>query len=432
MKKVLSVLCIMAIIVGCASSTKYYQQGKYDAAIRLAVKKLRKKPNKEKEILILEKAYERANKKDNERLNFLKLEGNPSMWDEVHSRYRSLKRRQSLVSEVLPLELVSTGRMIQFPNINYDEEIINSKKNAAKYFYDHGIKLLARGDRLNAKKAYFDFKKVKQFYSNYEDVDEKLKESKWLATLKVIAEPIPMHSATFSLSNEFFDNKINEFLATMPASEFVRFYTVEEAKSKGIDNPSHVIKIQFDDFVVGQVIIKEKEFQVQKDNVMMGIKDGNQIMTGNDKIKVCHKAPNKTPVTLSISVSAWKAHKKHGDYLGLCSITPTTNMEVMYGTAKATVNLITRTLISKGLLDFKIIDFQTNKVLTQEKFPGEYGWTNEYGRYNGDVRALSAAQVKAVNNKQLTPPPPQVLFTEFTKPIYNQLTVKIKDFYRNY
>jgi hypothetical protein len=107
-------------------------------------------------------------------------------------------------------------------------------------------------------------------------------------------------------------------------------------------------------------------------------------------------------------------------------------MEVMYGTAKATVNLVTRTLISNGVLDFKIIDFQTNKVLTQEKFPGEYGWTNEFGTYSGDIRALSPAQVEAVNNKQLQPPPPQVLFTEFTKPIYNQLTAKIKTFYANY
>ena len=432
MKKFLPVLVATAILISCASSTKYYQQGKYDAAIRLAVKKLRKKPTKEKEILILEQAYDRANKKDNDRLNFLKMEGNPSMWDEVHTRYSSLKTRQTLVQEVMPLELLSTGRMIQFPNINYDEEIINSKKNAAKYFYEHGLVLLAKGDRENAKKAYYDFEKVKQFYSNYEDVDAKLKEALWLATLKVIAEPIPMHSATFALSNEFFDNKINEFLGTMPGSKFVRFYTVGEAKAEGVTNPSHVIKIQFDDFVVGQLIIKEKETQVQKNNVVMGIKDGNQIMTGNDKIKICHVVPNKTPVTQSISASARESHSKHGDYLGPCSTTPTTDMEVMYGTAKAKVNIINRTLISNGVLDFKIIDFQTNKVLTQEKFPGEYGWTNVYGTFSGDERALNQAQYDAVHNAMLQPPPPQVLFTEFTKPIYDQLVGKIKTFYANY
>ncbi|MBL4658050.1 MAG: hypothetical protein JKX73_08635, partial [Flavobacteriales bacterium] len=48
MKKFLPVLIATAVLISCASSTKYYQQGKYDAAIRLAVKKLRKKPTKEK------------------------------------------------------------------------------------------------------------------------------------------------------------------------------------------------------------------------------------------------------------------------------------------------------------------------------------------------------------------------------------------------
>ena len=432
MKRFLPVIIAAAVLVSCASSKKYYERGNYDAAIRLAVKKLRKKPNKEKEILILEQAYTRANKKDNDRLNYLKLEGNPSMWDEVHTRYSSLKNRQNLVSEVLPLEILSTGRLVQFPMINYDEEIINSKKNAAKFFYEHGMVLLAKGDRLNAKAAYFDFKKVKAFYSNYEDVDVKLKESKWLATLKVIAEPIPMHSATFSLSNEFFDNKINEFLSTMPASEFVQFFTVGEAKSRGIDNPSHVIKIQFDDFVVGQLIIQEKQTQAQKDNVFKGINDNGELLTGKDKVKICHVAPNKTPVTQSVAVDSWEAHSKHGDYLGPCGTTPSPNYQVMTGSAKATVTIITRTLISNGVLDFKIIDFQTNKVLTQEKFPGEFGWTNQFGNFSGDIRALSPSQLDAVNNKQLDPPPPQVLFTEFTKPIYDQLTVKIKTFYANY
>ena len=432
MKRLIPILLIGALLGACSSSKKYLQRGNYDAAIRLAIKKLRKKPTKEKEILILEKAYIKANNINNERMDFLKLEGNPDMWDEVYQIYNRMKTRQSLVNEVLPLQLLSTGRMVQFPRVNYDEEIINAKKKAAEYFYAHATQLLAKGDRENAKRAYLEYKKVKAFYPNYKDVDEKLKESKYLATLKVIAEPIPMHSQTFSLSNEFFDNKINEFLANMPSSEFVKFYTVKEAESVGLDNPSHVIKIRFDDFVVGQLILSEKETQESRDNVIMGIRDGNQIKTGSEKIKICHKTPNKADATRTISVKDWGAHSKHSDYLGACSTTPATNMEVMYGTAKATLKLTSKTLLSKGLLDFKIIDFQTDKVLTHAKFPGEFAWTNQWGSYTGDIRALSANQQKAVKAHELPPPPPQDLFIEFTKPIYNQLTEKVKVFYRNY
>ena len=134
MKKILTLLVIAVILYSCGSSKKFYQRGQYDMAISKAVKKLRKKPNKEKEILILEQAYTKANNKDNERINFLKLEGNPEMWGELFSRYSKMKNRQSLVRDVLPLEVPSTGRMVQFSMVNYDEEIINAKKKAAEYY----------------------------------------------------------------------------------------------------------------------------------------------------------------------------------------------------------------------------------------------------------------------------------------------------------
>ena len=285
MKNLILIILIGALFASCASSTKYFQRGQYDLAIARAVKKIKKKPTKEKEILILEKAYTKANAKDNERINFLRLEGSPEMWDEIYTRYSSMKNRQSLVKDVIPLEIPSTGRVVQFAMVDYDAEMINAKKKAAEYFYSHALTLLEKGDRENAKKAYFEFMRVKDLFPNYQDVNEKLKESKFMATLKVIAEPIPMHSRTFQLSNEFFDNKINEFLGTMPASEFVKFYTPKEAKAAGLEYPNHIIKMQFDDFVVGQVVIKEKEMQLTKDNVIMGIREGNKVKNGEEKIK---------------------------------------------------------------------------------------------------------------------------------------------------
>jgi len=442
MQKFILYLFIGTILTACVSSKKYYQRGQYDSAIRQAVKKLRKKPTKEKEILILEQAYTKANERDRGRIDFLKLEGSPDMWDEVYNRYSKMKERQSLVKSVIPLEIMSTGRIVQFKIINYDEEIINSKKNAAEYFYAHALTLLEKGDRENAKRAYFEFKRVRELYPNFKEVDDMLKKSKYMATLKVIAEPIPMHSQNFKLTNEFFDNKINEFLGQMPASEFVRFYTREEARNIGLEDPNHILQMVFDDFVVGQVYIKEKETRLIKENVIMGIKDGNKLKTGNDKVTICHNPKSEKRSTLSISVSAWEGHAKHGDHLGGCKVatpegetkpgTGPSVPEVIYGTVKATTFITTKSLISKGLLDFKIIDANTNKVLTQEKFPGTFVWTCHWGYFNGNGRALSPKDHKAMKGKQVAPPPSQQLFIEFTKPIYDQLTVKIKNFYRNY
>ena len=440
-KYIIYFLLAIFLFTACTSSKKYLQTGRYDLAIKKSVKKLRKKPTKEKEILVLEEAYIKANNRDNERIDFLKLEGNPDMWDEVYNRFNKMKIRQNLVKSVIPLEIMSTGRIIQFKMVNYDEEIINAKKKAAEYFYVHGKELLEKDGRENAKRSYFEFKRCRNLYPNYKDIDDLLVKSKFLATLKVIAEPIPMHSRTFELSNEFFDNKINEFLGSMPSSEFVKFYTTAEAKSIGLDNPDHILKIVFDDFMVGQTHVKEKEIHLTKDNVIMGIKVGNKVRSGEDKITICHKSGPKSEKskTKSVTVNSWSDHASHGDYLGSCkTTTPSgggsseTKPEIITGTVKAILFLTTKTIISKGLLDFKIVDAKTDRVLTQEKFPGTYSWTCEWGYYNGDGRALSGAQRQAVGGKEIPPPPPQTLFIEFTKPIYDQLTFKVKEFYRNY
>ncbi len=435
MKKLLPLILIAFVLSSCVSSKKYYQKGLYDQAIKKSVKKLRKNPTKEKEIEVLEQAFNKANDQDNGRINFLKLEGTPDIWDEIYSRYSRMKDRQALVKSVVPLEIPSTGRIVDFKFVNYDEEIINAKKKAAEYFYTHAQGLMEKGDRENAKKAYYEFLRVKELYANYQDVDEQIKKAKFLATLKVVAEPIPMHSRTLELSNEFFDNKINEFLGSMPASEFVRFYTAKEAQAVGLQHPDHIIKIKFDDFIVGQTYLKEKEIQAVKDNVVLAIKDKDgKTRTGDDKITICHLPSGKpeNAQTITVGVSAWEAHSKHGDYLGACNTNENTLMEVVSGTVKATVTLFSKTITSQGLLDFQIYDPNADKVITQEKFPGQFVWFCQWGHFNGDERALNEEQAKAMKSKEIPPPPPQDLFLEFTKPIYDQLTAKIREFYRNY
>ncbi|MFH1319646.1 MAG: hypothetical protein ABII90_03210 [Bacteroidota bacterium] len=383
-KALIPIILAAFFLTACVSSKKHFQRGQYDLAVKKSVKKLRKNPTKEGEIIILEKAFNKANERDNDRINFLKLEGTADIWDEIFDKYSSMKNRQALVKSVVPLEIPSTGRIVNFSFVNYDEEIINAKKKAAEYLYAHAQTLLEKNDRESAKKAYYELLRVKGLYANYKDVDEQIKKAKFLATLKVVAEPIPMHSRTLELSNEFFDNKINEFLGSMPASEFVRFYTPKEVTAVGLEQPDHIIKIKFDDFIVGQTILKENVIQASKDSV---------------------------PFTVTLADGT---------------------KQTAYQTVKAQMHLFKKTLISKGLLDFQIYDPNANRTLTQEKFPGEFVWFCEWGYFNGDERALDAMQKKAAKGKEMPPPPPQDLFLEFTKPIYQQLTDKIKAFYRNY
>ncbi|OFX52827.1 MAG: hypothetical protein A2046_07180, partial [Bacteroidetes bacterium GWA2_30_7] len=102
----------------------------------------------------------------------------PDVWDEVYKNYTILKDRQNLVKTILPLSY--NGKTIDFPIVDYDNEIIASKKNAAEYFYAHAQKLLETNDKTKIREAYYEFKKVKNLFPDYRDVDPMIDKAKQL------------------------------------------------------------------------------------------------------------------------------------------------------------------------------------------------------------------------------------------------------------
>jgi hypothetical protein len=80
----------------------------------------------------------------------------------------------------------------------------------------------------------------------------------------------------------------------------------------------------------------------------------------------------------------------------------------------------------------KILEAQTERIIMHEKFPGEFVWVSRWASFNGDERALTSDQINLTKRKPVNPPPPQDLFIEFTKPIYNQITSTVTNYYNNY
>jgi hypothetical protein len=230
------------------------------------------------------------------------------------------------------------------------------------------------------------FATTERLTANYRDTRAKMDEARYYATLKVVVEQVTVGSRSLSISNEYFQNKINEFLnSNRRLNEFVRFYTPQEANAEKLQYPDHVVRLQFDDFVVGQTMMVSNTDQItSKDSVQVGevIVDGT-----------------KRPVYNRVS-------------------------------AKLTVNK--KTVLSKGLLDMQIFDPNTSRVVFQNKMPGEFVWMNQWGNFNGDERALNREQKQICSTREQMPPPPQDLFVEFCKPIYSQVTEQIRRYYQNY
>ncbi len=177
MKNFTLLLLAVLMLGGCASSGKLIQRGHYDAAIEKSVRKLRKNPEREKEVNNLERAYRIANELDYERIRFLKREANPRNMEEVMRLYTRMKHRQTNVRTVTPLVL--RDRVVQFQYIDFDQEIITARSGAAEYYYNQGVMLMSRNDKLAYREAWMSLARAYDLAGNMNNVSELMEEARY-------------------------------------------------------------------------------------------------------------------------------------------------------------------------------------------------------------------------------------------------------------
>lgn len=364
--------------VQCRSARKALKSGRYYDAVMMAAKKLKDSPGHSASMEALVSAYPKA---VNMHLGAIrKLENGESgfYWEEVVSQYDKLnKMYRSIAQCEVCLNAVEA--------VNYGKEEAQARTSAAGVRYGEGEKWLSDKTRESARKAYTHFEAADRMVPGYRDVESKLAESLDRATFKVVVEHVLVTSKLYQLSNAYFQEKINEFLkSNTRENRFVRFYTPAEAEA-GRLKPDHVITLQFDDFVVGQTLLERN----------------TETMTSKDSVKIGETRVGDKPQPVYGKVTAKFTHSR-------------------------------KTVVSGGVLDVSIEEFGTGRKVHRDKLSGEYTWVCEWGSYTGDDRALTPAQKSMVKQQELQPPAPQELFIEFSKPLYDQLTRKLRNFYQSY
>jgi hypothetical protein len=175
------------LFAGCGSTTKHLQQGNYDAVIDKSVKKLIKKPNAE-DAVEMDRAYHLANERDYERIKFLKNENNPDNYDEIFRRYNMLKERQRKVRTVTPMTV--EGKTYSYEYVDYDSELIASKRKAADYFYNNGKGLLENAlQKEDYRDAYYQLAKASEYSGGqFDNIDAMIYEARMKGISRVIVE----------------------------------------------------------------------------------------------------------------------------------------------------------------------------------------------------------------------------------------------------
>lgn len=362
------------LIVGCTTGKNALQKGDYDASVSKAVNRLQNAPQNKEAMQVLASAYELSLNQHLRNIEEAKLSSDVLRWENIIYDYQQLNQ----LSDEINSSPAALG-VIRNPK-KFVVELSESKFKAAEVRYALGVKLLNEGDKLSARKAYQHFEKAQYFKANFKDTKQKMNEAYWSAVLKVVVQPVRVNSNYYEVSNQYFQQKVSEFMSAYQQNKFVLFYNEEQAYQQKIV-PDQLLRLQFDDFVVGQTYVKERVEKLKKDSVIVGETRGN------------------VPV---------------------------------YGTVKATLSVFDKKVASSGLLDMTVIDYQSNKVIRQRKLAGTYVWEDQWASYKGDDRALSKQQLAISRKKEIMPPAPAALFVELTKPIYSQLVGEISSFYNSY
>lgn len=367
-------LYLSILIVGCTTGKNALQKGNYDLSVFKAIDRLKNSPKNEEALYVLPIAYDLALKEHLRKIDEAKLSSDVLRWETVLGHYQKINQ----LSDEVNSSPVALGLIKNPPK--YIKEVEDTKFKAAEVRYALGEKQLAENNRVSAKNAYYNFEKAQYFYPAYKNVNQKLDEAYWAAVVKVVVQPVRVNSSYYQLSNQYFQDQVAQFMKNYQQNRFVIFYSEQQANQQKV-SPDQILRLNFEDFIVGQTYVKERVEKIKRDSVVIG---------------------------------------------------ETRTKAKIYGTVTATLSIFDKQVSSSGLLAMTIFDNQTQRIIRQQNIPGTYIWTDSWANYRGDERALTIQQLQMTRRREIAPPPPATLFVEFTKPIYAQLVNEISNFYNRY
>lgn len=363
------------LLFSCSTGKKALQKGNYADAVLQSVQRLRDNPDSKKSIETLDQSYPLAISTFNEEIDQLLRSQDPLKYSGITERYEKMNRMADEIRHC-PAAL----KVIRNPE-SFGEQVAASRQKAAPEAYDTGISLLKQGTRPAARDAYYQFLNADRFVPGYLDVKQKIEQAKFDATLKVVVEQVPV-PGRYKISSDFFFDQVYTLLDKTSKREFVEFY--DPAAAKKLPYVDELLRMEFDDFVVGSTYDKdtEKEF-TSKDSVKIG----------------------------TVTINGQKVDA--------------------FDRVKAKFFMHRREVVSSGVLVLQIVDARTSTPKATQKFPGTFTWFSEWASYNGDGRALNPQQLEMCKRKPVMPPPPQDLFLEFTKPIFDQVKGFLSKYYKD-
>jgi hypothetical protein len=346
-----------------------------------AVGRLSSDPDNRKASQVISEGYPMAVTYYQEEIDKILTSNDPFKWK------RTLEIMQTVNQMSDEIRRIPAARKLVPSPKNYTSEMANVQNRAAQEFYDAGMDALSRKTRETAKQAYFHFLNADGLVRGFKDTQQKMLLSKDLATVKVVVEQIPVNGKFEYSAQFFYDNVFQMLNERFQEKDFVHFFSPEQAEQARLKFPDMVLQMGFYDFFIDRPQHFEEQQELNKQ-----IEEKYQVKISKDS-----------------TVTRTRMIPKKGK-----------------------IKILTDQVASGGLLEMKAVEFQSQKIVFTDKIQGQYLWQNKYGIFVGDNEVLDNNQINILNNKMIMPPAPQDMFVLFTKPIFNQLTDKLTNYFRQY
>jgi len=375
------------LILGCGGPKnieKNINTGNYNQAISEVLGKLRKNKNKNPELIyLLQDAYNKANERDLNSIELLKLQNNSANTPRILETYNALNSRQNTVKAILPL--YANGKEVIFKMGNYNTDIANYKNEASAYIYNEAQNLLNSPNKLDARAAYNEFEYIEGINPNYKDVRNLMTQAYYKGTDYVLV-------SIENQSNQVIPRRLQDFLLDFNTYGLDKFWTVFHSDREKNRKYDYTMALQLAQINISPEQLREKQFERRRE-----IKDGWQ-----------YKVDRNGNVTKDSLGNDIKIDK--------------------FVTVKATVMQVGQFKTSEivGVVMFK--EMATNKLLDRFPIKSQFTFENYFASYRGDKRALLQEDLKLINNPRVPFPPNEQMVFDCGEDLKQQLKRIIKSY----
>lgn len=183
-KRVLFILCVIAVIQACTSGKAALKKGDYYDAVLESVHRLRDSPTNKKATAVLTQAYPLAIEYIDTNIQNGINSDDPRKWRNAVEGYSKINYINDQIKTSLGAMKIITHPQTRF------KELADAKDKAAEEAYNEGVNNMMKNTREDYKSAYFDFKDANSFKQGYRESIEMMNQAEFNATVRVAYEEI--------------------------------------------------------------------------------------------------------------------------------------------------------------------------------------------------------------------------------------------------